>query len=129
MSFVEAASPSEGPSIAVEGVLHVGEFIGPPNYGENPDSDRIERSYVLQLPAPLSTQVRNDNSLSGLTQESRTTYFIQLVVLKNEQPFAKKLIGKKVKVVGTLSERITGHHRTPVLVQVQSLSAIKGWLW
>jgi len=38
--------------VTVEGILIVGEFFGPPNYGEDPMSDRLEQSYILQLPAP-----------------------------------------------------------------------------
>lgn len=126
---VVLAQPYQKPTIIVEGVLQVGEFIGPPNYGENPDSDHLEHSYFLQLPATLSAQLRGDDYLSGLSQASKSSYFVQLIVLKEKWKLTNKLIGKKVKVVGHAYEAVTGHHRTPILMNIESLSAIKKWQW
>ena len=71
----------------------VGEFFGPPNYGDDPGSDRIEHSWFLQLPAPLVTQVRDSSVLPKDLQEAARTFFIQLVVFDAEQPVAKRWPG------------------------------------
>jgi hypothetical protein len=113
-------------SVEVQGILLVGEFFGPPNYGENPESDRIEKSYVLQLPAPLSTQLfsQTDSELS-----SSTAYYVQLMVSDAKQVDVAKLVGNRVKVIGPLDGAETGHHRTPVLLQVNSISKLDKWQW
>lgn len=127
---VDAAFSAQ--DVTVEGVLNVGEFYGPPNYGENPDSDSIEHSYLLQLPAPIGEQVQNANAYSSIENKNGINgfaYFIQLVVSNADQTNAKTLIGKRVKVVGSLFDAITGHHRTPVLIEVHSLSPIDKYSW
>ena len=56
-SAARAVGGQEGINVTVEGILQLGEFHGPPNYGENPATDEVEHWYYLQLPAPISTQV------------------------------------------------------------------------
>jgi hypothetical protein len=128
-TWARAQPAPESESVTVEGILIVGEFFGPPNYGESPSTDEIERSYVLQLPAPLTTQQPNLSQNVVLQGHEMESHFVQLVGFGNLQDSAKKLRGKKVKVVGTLSEASTGHHRTPVLIDVRSIDEVSKWEW
>ena len=57
------------------------------------------------------------------------SHFVQIVVPASEQRTAKALVGKRVRVTGTLFEAISGHHRTPLLVQVQKLAQVSKWQW
>lgn len=123
----ESAPVSE--SVAVEGILIVGEFFGPPNYGESPSTDKIEKSYLLQLPAPLSTQQPKLSQNAVLPGHEMESHFVQLVVVNSLQDSARQLVGKKVKVVGMLYEASTGHHRTPVLIDVRTINKINEWEW
>ena len=126
------AQAQQEASVVVEGTLMIGEFIGPPNYGENPKTDKIERSYFLQLPAPLPTQMakKGVKEVQGfdLGEASDRDHFVQLVVLDKNKDMAK-FIGKKVRVSGLVFRAETGHHRTGTLVQVTSISGIKSWHW
>lgn len=123
----QAAEPS--PSIMLEGILEVGEFYGPPNYGENPGSDRIEHSLFLQLPATPTTQLSDSGALMMFGPDARRTYFVQVVVHDPERSVAEKAIGHKVQVVGVPFVPVTGHHRTPLLIDVKSLKPIDAWSW
>jgi uncharacterized protein DUF4431 len=123
----KSAEPSS--SITLQGILEVGEFYGPPNYGENPDSDRIEHSLYLQLPATPATQLADSKALTALAPEAGRTYFVQIVVHDPERSMAEKAIGHRVQIVGAPFEPLTGHHRTPLLVDVKSLKPIDGWSW
>ncbi|CAN0625509.1 protein of unknown function [Burkholderia multivorans] len=38
-------------------------------------------------------------------------------------------IGHKVQVAGVPVARLTGHHRTPLLIDVKSLKPIDAWHW
>jgi hypothetical protein len=128
-ALASRAAPSTDEPLAVQGILQIGEFFGPPNYGEQPESDRVERSYFLQLPAPLATQVQSVAALARITEASRSSYFLQVVLPERERSQAKALIGKRVRVWGTLTESLTAHHRTPVLVEVHKLSQVQAWQW
>ena len=53
--------------------------------------------------------------------------FIQLVDSDfNKMPLKDK-VGKKLKVTGMLFEGETGHHRTPVLLNLQKVEVISSW--
>ncbi|MFM0179306.1 DUF4431 domain-containing protein [Paraburkholderia aspalathi] len=123
----KAAEPS--PSITLEGTLAVGEFYGPPNYGENPTGDHIEHSLFLQLPAAPTTQLGNSEALAKLGPDAQRTYFVQVVVHDPEWATAEKAIGHKVQIVGVPSVPMTGHHRTPLLLDAKSLKPIDAWSW
>ncbi len=129
------AMPARGQEAAsvevkVEGTLQVGQFLGPPNYGENPRSDKIEEAYYLQLPATLETQLANQrrdglNRDEGLIPE----YFIQLIFLDSNLGKLRRMIGRRVKVSGTLFQAESGHHRTSTLLQVRAIAEIQSWNW
>ncbi|MFM0730348.1 DUF4431 domain-containing protein [Paraburkholderia sediminicola] len=122
-----AAEPS--PSITLEGTLEIGEFYGPPNYGEKPSSDRVEHSLYLQLPATLTTQLSDSAALATLGPDAQRTYFVQVVVHDPERAAAEKAIGHRVQIVGDRLEPLTGHHRSPLLIDVKSLKPIDAWNW
>jgi hypothetical protein len=115
--------------ITLEGVLIIGEFYGPPNYGEGLGEDRIEHSLFLQLPAPPATQLADSNALAAFSREARQTYFVQVVIHDSQRSAAEHAIGRRVRVVGVLFEPLTAHHRTPLLIDVESLQPIDTWRW
>jgi hypothetical protein len=123
----QAAEPSA--SITLEGILEVGEFYGPPNYGEDPRGDRIEHSLYLQLPTTPNTQIPDPNALAMFGPDAQRTYFVQLVVHDPEHSAAEKAIGHKVQIMGVPFEPVTGHHRTALLIDVRSLKPIDAWSW
>jgi hypothetical protein len=123
----KSAEPS--PSITLEGILEVGQFYGPPGYGENPDGDRVEHSLFLQLPATPTTQLSDSKALSAFGSDAGRTYFVQLVVQDPERFEAEKAIGHRVRIVGVPFAPLTGHHRTPLLIDVESLKPIDAWSW
>ena len=126
---VTARSAEPSFSIKLEGVLEAGEFFGPPDYGENPGSDRVEHSFFLQLPATPDTQRVDAGSLATLGVDAGRTYFVQIVVQDSECAAAVKALGHRVQVVGVPFVPITGHHRTPLLLDVKSLRPIDTWRW
>lgn len=113
--------------VEVEGVLAVGEFLGPPNYGEDPATDRRETAYFLQLPAPMSTQRPVQAHAIEALNGGPDGYFVQLVDVGKVR--VQELVGKKVRVGGSAYAAMTGHDRTSLVVSVRSLTAIKDWEW
>lgn len=127
-----AAAPPPVPSLSVQGVLQTGDFFGPPGNGENPAGDRIDAVYYLQLPAPLSKQIHPTSILAEFSASALNASFIQLIVFDEEKSVARTLVGKRVRVIGTVLEPDPAPgatRRTPAQIQVKSLSGIRDWQW
>jgi hypothetical protein len=103
--------------VELKGTLSVKTYYGPPNYGENPETDAKEALPVLILKEPVNVR-GNADSNSGFDRKSvNDVGEIQLVLTT---PY-KELIGKTVLVSGTLFHAFTGHHHTDVLMDVGSI--------
>jgi hypothetical protein len=102
--------------VELEGNLRIKTLFGPPNFGENPETDSKERSWIMSLSRPISVRGKADSDL-GLDSVVEDVRELQLVLRKPR----KDLIGKKVIVKGTLFHAHTGHHHTEVLMDVQSI--------
>src|SRR5262245_56874724 len=94
------------------GSLRAERYYGPPNYGETPGQDRVETALVLDLDAPISVAPRLGDELNkgrhiGLKRA-------QLVGAGVAEAFG--LVGEDVVVEGVLSEAISGHHHTDVVI-------------
>lgn len=113
----------EQPEASLSGRIIYQDFFGPPNYGENPETDRVETAVILVLYAPINVKGNPEDVLNfeTITNISR----IHLVV-PWEKVGDETLSGKNVTVQGTLFTRHTGHHRTQVLMSVNDLEIKSG---
>jgi hypothetical protein len=125
----EKLSQSDGRTRVPEEVTLSGELIertywGPPNWGEHPDTDRLEDAWLLVLDRPVCVDA--DPSWVNNVSESNVIV-VQLVVL-DAGPDNKalknvaRLVNRHVTVSGFLDHALTGHHRTPVLFMVASIA-------
>ncbi|MDR2964112.1 MAG: DUF4431 domain-containing protein [Bacteroidales bacterium] len=109
------------PEISViSGKIKIETFFGPPGYGENPQTDAREDAYMLYLDSPI-------NVISHVKEREEgdvdvTTYNIekfQLASTSNVKFSPYK--NKTVRVSGIFFGAISGHHHTPVLLDVQKI--------
>jgi hypothetical protein len=110
-------------------MLQVGEFLGAPGFGDNPAGDHADVVYYVQLPAPLATQLRASGGMAEFSAAAQASCFVQLLVFDEEQSVARTLIGKKVRIAGTLVETDAAHRKSPALIQVKSLAPVRDWQW
>lgn len=96
------------------GVVQTEEHYGPPNYGENPETDRIEKIYVLILVSPISV-VTNDDVFNAASFDN-----VSRIQLASRNVKLPPLTGKTVHLTGGLFTGYTGHHYTDVLMMVES---------
>jgi uncharacterized protein DUF4431 len=96
-------------------------FYGPPNYGEDPATDSKEDQYVLILDAPIDVI----GSTDPIDKTERGVKNLTLVVFDFKANPVESLIGKRVEVQGTLFHAHTGHHHTRVLIEVESIRAVR----
>lgn len=108
----------EPAEVTLSGRIIYQDFFGPPNYGENPETDLVETAVILVLYEPIN--VKGDPEKDYNSQIIKNIKKIQLVV-PWEKIGDENLSGKNVTAHGTLFEAITGHHRTQVLMAVDDL--------
>jgi hypothetical protein len=108
----------EPASVELKGTLRITEEFGPPNFGENPESDLKLEIPVLDLASPINVRADpnsdiNDKSFKGVKR-------LQLVFPIGARN-SKELVGRQVVVVGSLLQAHTAHHYTKVLFTVDEI--------
>jgi hypothetical protein len=106
--------------VELKGTLRVRLYNGPPNYGENPDTDAKEALPVLILSKPVSVRGNPDPKAEFDRQSVKHIRKIQLVLTMPHKEF----IGKTVLVKGTLFHAFTAHHHTDALMDVRSIKKL-----
>jgi hypothetical protein len=99
-------------------VIELNDY-GPPNYGENPETDEKVKYCVLKLDTPIN--VRADSKSNLNTDDFRNECLLQIVVPYDDVKKIRAKLNKKVIITGTLYQRHTGHHYTNVLITVQKI--------
>jgi len=102
------------------GIMQIRTFFGPPGYGENPVTDRREAQGILFLDRPICT-VANEK-----TYEQAEANQIEVTLVPDSGPrvnFAD-FAGKRVSVHGKLFHGFTGHHRTPLLLELSGIPVL-----
>lgn len=103
--------------VSLSGILVIEDHYGPPNYGENPDTDEIDKVRILKLDTPVD--VVGDPNADNFNSELETG------VQKMQLVSSLKLIdleGQHVTVEGTLYHQFNAHHVTKVLITVEKIS-------
>jgi len=113
---ISACLSYEPSEVTLVGVVKFKTFAGPPNYKSIAAGDRAERVLILELKDPICVRSKSPD-LINVPRDDITT--VQLVVMSSSS--AALTEGRKVAVAGTLFGAITGHHRTPVLLQVRAV--------
>jgi len=119
-----SAPPKAGPCLKYEpeivvlaGTMKRHNFPGPPNYESVRNGDALEVYWLLHLAKPVCVE--------SLTQQERVnepeTGVSSIQILISGYGQYRHLLGKRVKVTGTLFHQITGHHHTKVLINASNI--------
>jgi len=102
--------------VTLVGEVSTKRVPGPPGYQSLRQGDLPETIVLLKLDDPICVYGDPDSSNNPKTHRNITE--IQLIV-----PIAKveKSIGERIRFTGHLSSAHSGHHRTPVIMYVDSL--------
>jgi hypothetical protein len=105
----------QGEPVSLSGKVILRIFFGPPNYGEDPGADSREEQAILLLRRPVCVDAdQSDNDAAEKDQKEVTLVPPQGMDLRGFE-------GKEVDVEGNLFHANTGHHHTPVLIQVSRI--------
>jgi hypothetical protein len=100
------------------GLIHKETFFGPPGYGENPKKDSKEDCFILNLYKPIRVK-HIAGSDKDIDIEKDSIQKIQ--VYSSDEKINKYMenhIGDRVMLKGILFGSHTGHHHTPVIMEV-----------
>ncbi|MEM7411199.1 MAG: DUF4431 domain-containing protein [Myxococcota bacterium] len=108
---------SQDPStVQLVGTVTKRTLPGPPNYTSVGRGDRPEIVYFLDLDEAVCV-----SGSPGSRRNAKSHAGVEQIQLSNQASRAKTLVGKRVRVSGTLSTAQTDHDRTPVVLRVQEL--------
>jgi len=112
----------ESTSTKLVGTLLIRPYYGPPDYGETPTTDSREHAFLLLLDAPIcvtaSAHPEKDNN-----SFERDQIVVHLAPSHVKPAEVARMLGRQVTVTGQLYHAFTGHHRTPVLLDVYGIEA------
>lgn len=100
------------------GLVFLRTYYGPPNYGEDPESDALETQMFLALDRPLCVNDQQTPGDPSLPAQDIVT------VVPHRSMRADDLVGRRVTLKGSLFKAQTGHHRTEILIQVSEAPKI-----
>jgi Domain of unknown function (DUF4431) len=124
--ITNAVEPSAGclsysdPSVALTGTAFSRIYFGPPGYGESPAQDAREPALLLLLDAPVCVKASAHPELDNNSVETNVI-LVQLAAVHVSSEVLWKAAGRRISVKGSLYHALTGHHRTPVLMDVYAV--------
>jgi hypothetical protein len=110
--------------VQLTGTISRKTFPGPPNYESIRRGDKPETYWILHLARPICTTATADDEAESSATDLQL--ILPLGMPPKDYAHLKKFLGRKdVTVVGQLMHAISGHHHTPVLVEVKTMGIHK----
>ncbi len=113
----------DDPAVELSGTVFSRNYFGPPGYGETPAKDTRERATLLLLDAPVCLRASPNPELDNNSYEGNLIV-VQLAAVHVKPEALKTVQGHRALVRGRLYHAITGHHRTPVVMDVYSVHVL-----
>ena len=107
--------------VKLSGILVMDAHYGPPGYGEEPENDEIEQSWILKLDRRVD--VIGDPYSDLNSDPVGDVLRVQLV--NTSKTKLNEHVAQRVMLEGMLFHSHTGHHHTKVLLQVQKVTRLK----
>lgn len=103
-------------AVTLSGTVTLRTFFGPPNFGEDPETDARVTQAILKLDRPLCVlESENDEAEHGLRE---------ITLVPSGKMSLRSLDRKRVRATGGLYHGFNGHHNTPVLMQLSAMPGI-----
>jgi len=121
---VEAACLAFEPqAVELTGVAESRMFPGPPNYESIAHDDQPEYAIILELRKKTCFSGKHPD---GVLKQPLWVDQIHVVDLKGKAPIAMQDLGKTIRIRGRAFVATTGHHRAPVLLDLESYRVESG---
>lgn len=117
--IVEKCLNYEPDQVQLTGLLYSKSFPGPPNYEDIKNGDEEEIYWLIKVKTPFCVNEINQVYGDGLQNQSEVQLLISSKL--NFYKAKRSLLNKNVSVKGTLFPQMTGHHKTKVLITVETI--------
>ena len=107
--------PLDESVVTLTGQVILRTYPGPPNYEDIRRGDRPETQLILMLPKPICAEGRG---IRGIPL--RIDDVVEITLVPSDAVPRIQAVGKVFTVSGTLFEAHTAHHRTKLLLTLQS---------
>lgn len=104
--------------VQLEGLLYKASFPGPPNYEDIKKGDEEEVYWLIKTTKRFCVNKSEAAWGSQLSNQSEVQLIVDGLKFYNSK---RHLLGKKIVLSGTLTPQMTGHHKTEVLLMVETL--------
>lgn len=122
-AFVATSTAAAAPAcarydtaISLSGTVTLRTFFGPPNFGEDPETDSKVTQAILKLDRPLCV-LESDSEEAERGQR-------EITLVPSGKMSLRFLDKKRVRATGSLYHGFNGHHNTPLLIQLSSLPEV-----
>ncbi len=109
--------------VTLFGKVYMKTFPGRPNYEDIKAGDELETHWILNLESPISVVPKEGKDPDGLNDSEENIRKIQIVIM-SEYRFRFRN-GQRYKISGSLFHAISGHHHTPVLIELKKAEEAK----
>ncbi len=116
---------SYGVGVTLTGRVTTRLEYGAPGFGEDPKTDAKENIFLFVLKRPVDVHADKERPSDTDTDDFNGVKEMQLVFMKIDKKLFRKMVGRKVKVTGSLFQAENGHHHTDVLIEVDKLEILK----
>lgn len=117
-----ACLPYGPDTVTITGRLEQAMFYGPPNFGEEPETDEEQWHFYVVPDSPLCTRPGAD----AYEEPQRDVRLVQMVLDSAGYARSRPYLNRRVRATGTLSGQHTGHHHAPILLQVHEIIPADG---
>ena len=114
--------PLEPNIVELQGKMLKVMKYGPPNYGENPESDAKYEIPIILLGKPI--RIKGDPASVVHKADLTNVSFVQLIYLGTSAKEYWRYTDQNIVVTGTMFRAQTGHHYTPVVMTVKTIRAV-----
>jgi hypothetical protein len=115
----QKCSQYEPAQVSLKGTLRRQTFAGAPNFENINKGDAPETYWVLHLESPICVETNPAGDPDN--EAGKNVKDIQLIVNEDRYSTDRDLVNKHVTVNGKLMHAISGHHHTPVLLEVTDI--------
>jgi len=113
--------PYEPDTVTIHGTLVLTKKYGPPNYGENPESDERLEIPILRLSHPVDIC----GDVNGEFNHDAFQNVSEIQLLFRPGTDYRHFSGHKVIAKGVLDQAIMSHHFTQVVMTVRTIKDLK----
>ena len=111
-------------TVELKGKIERQTFPGLPNYESIARGDSPERGFYLRIDNPIDLIARKQDEDSN-AQDEKNVKIVQLAIVSKdptvEQRLEKAPKGTHFTLIGHLFHRLTGHHHSRVLLEVEQI--------